>query len=120
MSASFGGKIWEYPYELRTHELQEAIELLWATYAFDDGSQIVSDLMKACEIEFYRRNNVVGTQRVRIEWSEHGWPKWPKEGTPVLELIFNNNHVKSCKAVYWSISFMGENPYIYTEEHHYD
>ncbi len=112
MSASFRGKIWCYPEELLNHELVEAIEYLWELYAFEDGSDMVLNMIRDCENEYNVR--LWMKSRVKNSWHKNGYPK---PGKPVIEMVYEP---REYRVVRWNINFLGSEAYTYTKEHHYD
>lgn len=115
MGASRGDKHWCYPRELFNSELIEVIGHLWALYAFDDGSRHVKDMMLKCEQICKDRACLYANPRE--EWTGISWPD---EGAPVLEIIYGDGGIKSCRVVEWTIKMMGAHPYTYIKEHRYD
>ena len=84
MSYCSGGKMWCRPSDLTNAELEHFIDLLWANFAFDNGEDIVHDMLVACERELKDRR-MFRASRNLCNWSHLGWPK---KGTPVIEYTF--------------------------------
>lgn len=112
MSVSVGNKLWCYPSELLNSELKEAIEYLWEYFAFEDGSDMVREMISDCENEYMIRLWL--KSRIKDSWHKNGYPK---PGKSVLEVTFNP---KNYRVVRWDINLLGPDPYIYTKDHHYD
>ena len=87
MSYCANGKMWCLPSDLLTFELEDMINLLWLTFTFENGDDIVQKMIERCEHELHNRKTLK-TSRNLVNWSHIGWPK---DGVPVIEYDFNKH-----------------------------